>query len=324
MPYVKKPRTHSIVLSVIVAGILLIVPASVSIGGNSRALADGYGHDYNGTNGHGTGNSTNTGADDDHGNSTNSSEDHGNSTGARSGDDHGNSTGIGSDDRENSTNDHPNNATSDNGRDNNQTGSSSSDEGHHHHGEDHDSVEGHGHSAYEREQNYVNETAESRHHEHLSFNETFSGPYTSNSNYTVTATGNATAISNESMIENASLTLHLSVWKSTHSVVSMDIMNGTIKIGNNQTQIYSGHAYYLLHHPRLLIYGFIVDKGIGSAGNSSSSEHSVRLLKLFMSADGGSLPVSSSDPPLQVTVLDPESKVASEWFLDMSGQVQRS
>jgi hypothetical protein len=103
----------------------------------------------------------------------------------------------------------------------------------------------------------------------------------------------------------------------------MDIINGTIKIGDNQTQIYSGHAYYVENKPRLIVYGFIVDNGMGAPGKSSNSDHSIRLMKLFMSGNG-TLPTNSSDPALQVTVLNPESKLVSEWSLDMGGQVHRS
>ncbi len=49
-------------------------------------------------------------------------------------------------------------------------------------------------------------------------------------NRTLTANGNATAISDSSIVKNAIISLELSVHKSTNSVVSMDIINGTLKI----------------------------------------------------------------------------------------------
>ena len=269
----------------------MVVPA-LTVGGTNSATLAAYAQYGNGNGGSSTGNSTgNSSGNMTSSSGNNSTSSHGNSTGNNN----GNHTGQ-----------------NNQGQNNQGMGQGPGDD-----------VSGHGHNADERMHDYVSEDSQTRHKEHISMNEPTTGAFTANLNYTLTASGNATAISDSSNTKNASITLNLSIWKSTTSVVSMDIINGTLKVGDNSTQIFSGHAYYLANKPRMIIYGFIVDNGMGTPGNSSSSEQSVKLLKLFMSGDG-TLPAASSDPALKVSVMSPQSKVASEWFLDMGGQVQRS
>lgn len=182
--------------------------------------------------------------------------------------------------------------------------------------------------ADEKRMEYASETAKERHDEHLATHSPTVGPYSANMNYTLTAEGTATSVSDNSTSTKASLSLELSVWKSTKGLVSMDIMNGTINIGNETIPVHNGHAYYLIHNHQFRVLGFIVDtnstSGNGSQGNETASMN-LKVLKLFAGGDkseGNVLPTSSSGTPLKITIVDPQSKLASEWFLKMNGEVK--
>ena len=176
------------------------------------------------------------------------------------------------------------------------------------------SNENHSMADQKREQ-YVSESADQRHNEHISSHAPITGPFQANMNYTLTASGNATTISNQTSTDNATLSLNMSTWKSTRSLVAMDITGGSLKVGNYITTINSGHAYYLINHPRLIVFGYVVDNN----GNTTD----VKLLKVFsFSMNGTALPTSTSDSPLTIHILGPESKLSSEWFVNMDGQVK--
>ena len=174
--------------------------------------------------------------------------------------------------------------------------------------------ESHSMADQKREQ-YVSESSEQRHSEHISSHAPITGPFQANMNYTLSASGNATAISNQTSTDNATLSLKMSTWKSTRSLVAMDITGGSLEVGNNITTISSGHAYYLINHPRLIVFGYVVDK------NNNTTD--VKLLKVFsFSMNDTALPTSASDSPLAIHILGPESKLSSEWFVSMDGQVK--
>lgn len=182
--------------------------------------------------------------------------------------------------------------------------------------------------AEEKRMEYASETANERHSEHIAMHSPTVGPYSANMNYTLTASGTATSVSDNSTSTDASVSLELSVWKSTKGLVSMDIMNGTIKIGGNETvQIHNGHAYYLIHNHQFRVLGFITGTNStnnGGQGNETASME-LKVLKLLSGGDksqGNVLPASSSDKPLQITILSSQSKLASEWFLKMNGEVK--
>lgn len=189
--------------------------------------------------------------------------------------------------------------------------------------------EGKSHSKVEEKRmQYASKTAEERHKEHLAMQGSVVGPYSTNMNYTLTANGNATSVSDNSTSTTASVSLELSVWKSTKGLVSMDIMNGTITIGNGTISIQNGHAYYLIHNHQVRVLGFITDttaiSSNGGQGNETTST-SLKVLKLHTGSDkieGKVLPPSSSNQPLQISIVSPQSKLASEWFLQMDGEVK--
>lgn len=184
-------------------------------------------------------------------------------------------------------------------------------------------------TAGEKRREYASETAGQRHNEHVAMHGQNVGPYITNMNYTLTANGTATSVSDNSTSTDVSISMNLSVWKSTDGLVSMDIMNGTINIGDNETiQIHNGYAYYLVHNHQFRALGFIVDtnnaSSSGGQGNETTSMN-LQLLKLYSGSDrsgGNLLPTSSAGQPLEISILSPQSKLASEWFLKMSGEVK--
>lgn len=187
--------------------------------------------------------------------------------------------------------------------------------------------EGKEHSkAEQKRMEYASETAKERHDEHLATHSPTVGPYTANMNYTLTASGTATSVSDNSTSTNASISLDLSVWKSTTGLVSMDIMNGTITIGNETIPIHNGYAYYLINNHQFRVLGFITDTDSTSNGQGNqTASASVQVIKLTTRADKTEqnvLPTSSSGGALKISILSPQSKLASEWFLKMDGEVK--
>ncbi len=161
------------------------------------------------------------------------------------------------------------------------------------------------------------EKAGEMHQRHLEKQEHFMGSYTSNLNYTFTADGNATSISDKSRSENVTVSMNLSVWKSTPGLVAMDVMNGTIQIGENETyDIDTGHARYVINAHKILIFAHIAE---GTAGNSTHS----KLVKLMATVpEDVQLPAEGSGSALESEILSPQSKVTSKWFLNMHGEIR--
>jgi hypothetical protein len=97
----------------------------------------------------------------------------------------------------------------------------------------------------------------------------------------------------------------------------MDIMDGTVKIGDDTRDIFSGHVFYLIRGGQMLVLAFMVDED-----DSGGQDKNISLLKLWAKTQrGDSLPLSDSDSSLKLDILSPQSKLVSEYFLDMAGQL---
>jgi hypothetical protein len=96
-------------------------------------------------------------------------------------------------------------------------------------------------------------------------------------------------------------------------------------MGSNETiPIHNGHAYYLIHNHQFRVLGFITDTNATSS-NAQGNATSLKVLTLIAGGDkteGNVLPTSNSGTPLQISILSPQSKLASEWFLNMNGDVK--
>jgi hypothetical protein len=162
----------------------------------------------------------------------------------------------------------------------------------------------HSDKAQKRWERFVEKSGKEKHRENVDRHDT---------NYTLTARGTALPTDSDGKSTGAQVSLVLSTWISTKRLVSMDIIEGTAKIGDKEFEIYAGHAFYVTHPGRLLVFAFIV----------SDDGKQISLLKLrAKTPNGGSLPDSESDPPLQLDILSSQSKLSSGYSLDMEGQLK--
>ena len=154
--------------------------------------------------------------------------------------------------------------------------------------------------------------AEARHLKHLAKNATTIDAYNANMNFTLTASGTAKSIADNST-RDITITMDLSVWKSTKGQVSMDIMRGTIKIGDNETyDINAGSILYLIKPHKIVVTGFINSKDI-------------RIMKLQIAVPKDSeLSTATAEKAMQLNILSPRSKLASKWMLEMQGEITPS
>ena len=155
---------------------------------------------------------------------------------------------------------------------------------------------------------------EERHMKHLAEQAPMTAPYMASMNYTLAANGKGTSISDNSTSADVTLSMKLSVWKSTEGIVSMDLMSGMIKIGENETHdILAGNALYLIKAHRMVVFGFITE------------DHGIKPLKLkAMVSSDTKLPATKSTNSMQLDILSPQSKLSSKWFLNMHGEVKLS
>jgi hypothetical protein len=119
------------------------------------------------------------------------------------------------------------------------------------------------------------------------------------------------------MSEDAEITLDLATWKSTGRVLHLDITGGSITIGEETMTVNAGQAYYITNHRVMYAFAVVMpEKG---------EEDSMQLLRLkAMLPPDSKLPAAKSDQPLEIDTIDTRTKIGSDWFLEMSGQVALS
>ena len=162
---------------------------------------------------------------------------------------------------------------------------------------------------------FIEKSGKEKHREHLA-KHGLSGPYPVDTEYSLTATGTATPISGGDS-ESVEISMNLLIWKSNKGIVAMDIVDGTVKIGNYERDIYAGHAFYLIRGGHMLVFAFIVEDG-----DNSGQDKKISLLKLWAKTQkGDALPLGDSDSSLKLHILKPQSKLVSQYFLDMDGQL---
>jgi hypothetical protein len=205
--------------------------------------------------------------------------------------------------------------------------------------------------AWERQ---LNQTADEIHEKHLKLRAGFSGGYTPGLTYSLSANGTADAIGNSTDVGDAKLSVEMSVWKSTRGQVKMDITGGSLTVDEKSMQVHSGHAHYWVKNNRMLVIAFVIEGTVTSnndettANNQTSttnqtsssnqtstaieepeedgSDTKFRVMKLWLKVDedSGQLPTVDSSEPIKVEVMSRQSKLASMWFLEMSGEVALS
>ncbi len=160
-------------------------------------------------------------------------------------------------------------------------------------------------------QEYSEVSAEQRHNEHLALGAMLTEPYVGTLNYVLTAEGSAVNNSGNATL-GIRVSLNISAWKSTESLVSMDIMSGTMEVGEETLQVQSGNAYYLkkVHQVRIVAFVPVEDSGFRNF-----------VLVLKGKATAGMLPVPDSAEPLRIEILGSQSKLLPGWQVDMSGEI---
>jgi hypothetical protein len=119
------------------------------------------------------------------------------------------------------------------------------------------------------------------------------------------------------MIEDAEVTLELATWKSTGRVLHLDIIGGSITIGEETMTVNAGQAYYITNHRVMYAFAVVMPEG--------GDEDSMQLMRLrAMLPSDSKLPAAESDQPLEIDTISTRTKIGSDWFLEMSGQVALS
>jgi ferritin-like protein len=202
------------------------------------------------------------------------------------------------------------------------------------HTEEHDEHEEGDHGAHskipERLRMYAKERGAHIHEEHLAENAPISGMYEADMRYTLTLTGEATSsmphdsmeptsMSDDGSMEGeqhaAEITLDLATWKSTGRVLHLDIIGGSITIGDENMTVNAGQAYYITNHRVMYAFAVVMPE--------NGDEDSMQLLRLkaILPADNKKLPAAESDQPLEIDTINTRTKIGSDWFLEMSGQI---
>jgi hypothetical protein len=88
------------------------------------------------------------------------------------------------------------------------------------------------------------ESGEQIHHRHMQASPVSRGEYTPGLDYILEASG----IASVETEEDATLAIDVSVWKSNGAVVIMDIVGGTVTIGEQEYDIKMGYALYSVHY----------------------------------------------------------------------------
>jgi len=83
------------------------------------------------------------------------------------------------------------------------------------------------------------------------------GVYAPNSNFTLTANG--TAMNNGTKADSE-VNMHLAVWKSNRAIVLLDVLGGTVDVGNQSYKVLIGYGVYSANHDAVKIASLAVDK----------------------------------------------------------------
>ncbi len=144
----------------------------------------------------------------------------------------------------------------------------------------------------ERRQEIVaKESGEQIHQRHMEAAPASPGKYSPGLNYTLKATGTATGVQGES--RDVSLTMDVSVWKSNGAVLILDVVGGTVRIGDETHDIELGYALYSIQH------NIFRSSALVTADNGD-----VFVLKLRgsaeMATEGIELPTTSEGDPVEL------------------------
>lgn len=99
------------------------------------------------------------------------------------------------------------------------------------------------------------------HEKHRSENAASPGEYQPSWNYTLTANGTALHRNQTETADDATATvdINMTVWKSTGAIILLDVIDGTIEVGNQTYTVVLGYALYTIHHDTLRLGALAID-----------------------------------------------------------------
>lgn len=106
------------------------------------------------------------------------------------------------------------------------------------------------------------------------------GQYMPGTAYSLTAAG--TLEGHDDMMSVAEVTADMGVWKSNRAVILMDVLGGSVVVGDHSYTIHLGYAVYSIHHDALRVNGLATDDVTGDI---------VRLKLLGMSPEDVTFPM---------------------------------
>jgi hypothetical protein len=152
------------------------------------------------------------------------------------------------------------------------------------------------------------------HEKHRSQNASSPGEYQPGWNYTLMANGTAmTNSGNETGDEaDATVDINMAVWKSTGAIILLDVLDGTVEVGNQTYTVVLGYAYYTVHHDTFRVGALAVD-----------DDGNVYKLKMRGSADDDAeFPMESGSIDLTFEGSSgPSNNRLGDWELTLDGTV---
>jgi hypothetical protein len=155
------------------------------------------------------------------------------------------------------------------------------------------------------------ESGEHIHRKHMQASPASVGEYSPGFNYTLEADGVASGETQG----DAALTLDVSVWKSNGAVVILDVVGGTVKVGEKEYEVKLGYALYSVRH------NVFRSSALAVAGDGD-----VLALRLYGTSGtaGAKLAAASGGEPVELAFKDdtPHRNKLGGWTLALDGTLQ--
>lgn len=154
------------------------------------------------------------------------------------------------------------------------------------------------------------ESGEQIHQRHMQASPASRGGYTPGLDYTLEASGVASGETEQ----DATLAMDISVWKSNGAIVIMDVVGGTVTVGEQEYDIVMGYALYSIRH-----------NVFRSAALAVGNDGDVLALRLHGVADAESeLATGAGGAPVELA-FDGDAQyrnMLDEWTLELDGTIQ--
>ncbi|HXV46333.1 MAG TPA: hypothetical protein VD736_06640 [Nitrososphaera sp.] len=152
------------------------------------------------------------------------------------------------------------------------------------------------------------ESGEQIHQRHMQASPASRGEYTPGLDYALEASGATSGETNE----EATLVMDISVWKSNGAVVIMDVIGGTVNVGNQDYDIHVGYALYSIQH-----------NVFRSAALAVGEDGDVLALRLYgTSLSDVKLATPAGGTPVGLA-FEGDRNLLGGWTLEMDGAIQQ-